>query len=69
MTSAFWTQLAEEQTILTVEEKTSGRNNTSIIALKFVSIQCFFNNGSIGLIYTAETISVQLGLSPWLSNL
>lgn len=41
MTSAFWTQLAEEQTILTAEEKTSRRYSTSIIALKSVSIQWF----------------------------
>lgn len=62
MTSAFWTHLAEEQTILTVEEKTSRRYNAAIIALKFVSIQCFLNTGSKGLIYT-------LGWSPRLSNL
>lgn len=46
MTSAFWTQLAEEQTILTAEEKTSRRYSTSIIALKSVSIQCFLILGA-----------------------
>lgn len=29
----------------------------------------FLNYGSTGLIYTAEIVSIQLGLSPWLANL